>query len=68
MHPQLDLDVAREHQRTLLADAATWRVGQQTRVRNRIARRTERLERLQMRRGDQVARLRATLERLESAS
>jgi hypothetical protein len=51
----------------MLADAAAWRDGQRAWMHYRIARRAQRVERLQMRRGDQAARLRAALEYLESA-
>jgi hypothetical protein len=51
----------------MLADAAAWRDGQRAWMHSRIARRAQRVERLQMRRGDQAARLRAVLEYLESA-
>ena len=64
-HVQAEL--ARERQRTMLADAAAWRDGQRAWMHNRIARRAERVERLQMRRRDKVARLRAVLEQLDSA-
>ena len=64
-HVQAEL--ARERQRSMLADAAAWRDGQRAWMHYRIARRAQRVERLQMRRGDQAARLRAALEYLESA-
>jgi hypothetical protein len=60
-------DLARERQRTMLADAAAWRDGQRALMHDRIARRAQRVERLQVRRRDQAARLRALLEQLESA-
>ena len=66
VHARLDLALGREHQRDLLTAAAAWRVSQQVRVHNRIARRAQRLERLQKRHRDQVARLRGRLEQLES--
>jgi hypothetical protein len=60
-------DLAKERQRSLLAEAAADRDAQRALTHDRIARRALRVERLQARRGDQVARLRAVLERLESA-
>jgi hypothetical protein len=51
----------------MLADAAAWRDGQRALMHDRIARRAQRVERLQVRRRDQAARLRALLEQLESA-
>lgn len=66
VHGRLDPDLAREHQRDLLGAAAAWRVAQQVRVNNRIERRAQRLETLRVRHKEQVAQLRAKLERLES--
>jgi hypothetical protein len=58
MYERPGLELARERQRTLLAEAAARRIGRQVRAANRIARRAQRLQRLEMRRRDQVARLR----------
>jgi hypothetical protein len=60
-------DLAKERQRTMLADAAALRDGRRAAMHGRVARRLERVERLRTRRKDQAARLRAELERLESA-
>ena len=59
-------ELARERQQTLLAMAAAQRDGQRAWMHDRIARRAQRAERLQTRRADQAARLRAALELLES--
>ena len=66
VHGRLDLGLAREHQRDLLAAVAAWRVAQQVRVNSRIERRAQRLATLEARDREQVASLRAKLERLES--
>jgi len=50
----------------LLAAVAAWRVAQQVRVNSRIERRAQRLATLEARDREQVASLRAKLERLES--
>jgi hypothetical protein len=60
-------DLARERQREMLADAVALRDGRRAAMHGRVARRLQRLERLQTRRGHQAAQLRAELERLESA-
>jgi len=60
-------DLAKERQRKMLADAAAVRDGRRAAMHGRVARRLERLERLQTRRDDEAVRLRAELARLESA-
>ena len=60
-------ELARERQQSLLAAAAAQRDGQRAWMHERIAKRAQRAERLQSRRADQAARLRAALEHLESA-
>jgi len=64
-HVQAEL--ARERQQALLAMAAAQRDGRQAWMHDRITRRAQRAERLQTRRADEAARLRAALEQLESA-
>jgi hypothetical protein len=59
-------ELARERQQVLLAMAVAQRDGQRAWMHDRIARRAQRAERLQTRRADQAARLRAALELLES--
>jgi hypothetical protein len=60
-------ELARERQQALLAMAAAQRDGNRAWMHDRIARRAQRAERLQTRRADQAARLRAALELIESA-
>jgi hypothetical protein len=64
-HVQAEL--VRDRQQTLLAMAAAERDGRRAWMHDRIARRAQRAERLQTRRADQAARLRAALDHLESA-
>jgi hypothetical protein len=59
-------DLAKERQRDMLADAVALREGRRAAMHGRVSRRLQRLQRLQTRHGDQVALLRAELERLES--
>jgi hypothetical protein len=63
-HVQAEL--ARDRQQTLLAMAEAERDGRRAWIHDRIERRAQRAERLQTRRADQAARLRAALEQLES--
>lgn len=63
----LQAELAREHQRSLLATAAAEREANRARLHRRITRRAERAERRQLSHRDQVIRLRALLEELESA-
>jgi hypothetical protein len=64
-HVQAEL--ARDRQQGILATAAAQRDGQRAWRHDRIVRRAQRAERLQTRRADQAARLRAALEQLEAA-
>jgi hypothetical protein len=59
-------DLAKERQRDMLANAVALREGRRAAMHGRVSRRLLRLQRLQTRHGDQVAMLRAELERLES--
>jgi len=62
----LQLELAQEHQRGLLAMAAAERDANRARLRRRIAGRAERAERRQLSHRDQAIRLRARLKELES--
>ena len=63
----LQLDLAREHQRSLLALADSEREANRARLHRRIARRAERAERRQLSHRAEAIRLRARLEELQSA-
>lgn len=63
----LQPELAREHQRSLLAIAAAERDANRARLRRRIAKRAERAERRQLSHQDQAIRLSARLKELESA-
>ena len=60
-------DLAKERQRSMLADAAAVRDGRRAAMHGRVARRLQRHQKLQNRHEGQATLLRAELERLESA-
>jgi hypothetical protein len=62
----LQLELAREHQRSLLANADADREANRARLHRRITRRAERAERRQLSHRDQAIRLRAQLTELQS--
>jgi hypothetical protein len=62
----IQLELARDRHRGMLAAAAAQRDGLQALKHGRISRKAERAERLQVSRADQVARLRAVLEQIEA--
>jgi len=57
-------DLARERQRSMLAEAAALRDGRRAAMHGRVTRRLQRVQRLQTRHSDEVTRLRAELDRL----
>ncbi len=62
----LQLELAREHQRNLLATADAEREANRARLHRRITRRAERAERRQLSHRDEAIRLRARLADLQS--
>jgi hypothetical protein len=63
----MQVELARERQRGLLADAAAQREAQRAELYSRISRQAERAERRQLSQRDQAIRLRGRLEKLVSA-
>lgn len=64
----MEMELARDRQRSLLAAAAAQRDSQRATRHGRIIRRAERAERLQHSHRDRAARLRARLDLIESGS